>query len=114
MGSLCSGTGGTSAIRCRPSSGQLVGYAGHEPYRDDELPGAPWFRELGRTVVESVEESSPDAIVSYLATSSMFVTMGADERERRLAEVLALAARYGGRFALPRLTYVFAFRRIPN
>jgi hypothetical protein len=42
----------------------------------------------------------------------MFVTMEAAERERRLAEVLAIASRYGERFRLPRLTYVFAYERI--
>ena len=92
--------------------GELVGYGGHDPYRDDELPGAPWFRELGRKVVETVQESSPDSLVAYLATSSMFLTMEADERGRRLAEVREIAARYGERFPLPRLTYVFAFARV--
>jgi SAM-dependent methyltransferase len=92
--------------------GELVGYAGHEPYRDDELPGEPWFRELGRTVVESVEDSSPDALVGYLSTTSKFVTMEQDERERQLAEVRAIASRYGDSFELPRLTYVVAFARL--
>jgi SAM-dependent methyltransferase len=90
----------------------LVGYGGHDPYRNDELPGTPWFREVGRTVVETAQESSPDALVAYLATSSMFLTMEADERERRLAEVRAIASRYGERFSLPRLTYVFGFARL--
>jgi SAM-dependent methyltransferase len=92
--------------------GPLVGYAGHWPFRNDELPGAPWFREQGRTVVESTEESSPESLVAHLATTSMFVTMEPDERERRLAEARAIAARYGERFPLPRLTYVFAFARV--
>ena len=92
--------------------GPLVGYAGHDPYRDDELPGRPWFRELGRTIVEIVQESSPDSLVAYLATASRFLTMEAGERERRLAEVRDIAARYGERFPLPRLTYVFAFERL--
>src|SRR2546423_6784585 len=92
--------------------GVIVGYAGHEPYRDDELPGPPLFRERGRTVVESTQESSPDALVGYLSTASMFLTMEADDRERRLAEVRAIASRYGELFALPRLTYVFAFARL--
>ena len=92
--------------------GPLVGYAGHSPFREDELPGAPWFRELGRTVVESAEESSPESLVAHLATTSMFVTMEPGERERRLAEAHAIAARYGERFPLPRLTYVFAFERL--
>jgi SAM-dependent methyltransferase len=91
--------------------GALVGYGGHEPYRNEELPGAPWFRELGRTVVETAQPSSPEALVAYLATTSMFVTMEAEERERRLAEVQAVAARHGERFSMPRLTYVFAFGR---
>jgi SAM-dependent methyltransferase len=94
--------------------GVLVGYAGHEPYREEELPAAPLFRERGRTVIETVLESSPDGIVSYLATSSMFLTMDTDERERRLAQVRAVAARYGERFPLPRLTYVFAFGRLDD
>jgi SAM-dependent methyltransferase len=92
--------------------GGLVGYGGHEPYRDDELPGPPWFCEAGRTVVESVEESSPDAVVAYLATASMYLTMEAEERGRRLAEVREVASRYGECFPLPRLTYVFAFERL--
>jgi SAM-dependent methyltransferase len=92
--------------------GTLIGYGGHEPYRNDELPGAPWFRELDRTVVETTEPSSPESLVAYLSTTSMFVTMDADERERRLTEVRAIAARHGDQFPLPRLTYVFAFERI--
>jgi SAM-dependent methyltransferase len=92
--------------------GELIGYAGHQPYRDDELPGDPWFCELGRTVVESVEDSSPDAVVGYLSTASKYLTMEHDERERQLAEVHAIASRYGNSFPLPRLTYVFAFARL--
>ncbi len=92
--------------------GAIVGYAGHEPYRDDELPGDPWFRELGRSLVESTQESDPDALVAQLETTSMFLTMDPKERERRLAEVHAIASRHGERFPLPRLTYVFAFRRL--
>jgi hypothetical protein len=42
----------------------------------------------------------------------MFVTMEPDERARRLADVRELASRNGERFALPRLTYVFAFERL--
>ena len=38
--------------------------------------------------------------------------MEPDERERRLAEVHEIASRYGERFSLPRLTYVFAFERL--
>jgi SAM-dependent methyltransferase len=91
--------------------GRLVGYAGHSPYRDEELPGKPLFREAGRTVIESVEESSPDALVGYLSTASMFLTMEQNDREQKLAEVRATASRYGEQFPLPRLTYVFAFAR---
>ena len=98
--------------RLQRELGPLVGYAGHSPFRNDELPGAPWFRELGQSVVESIEESSPESLVAYLATTSLFVTMEPGERERRLAEVRAIAARYGARFPLPRLTYVFAFERL--
>jgi SAM-dependent methyltransferase len=92
--------------------GRLIGYAGHEPYRDEELPSRPWFRELGRTVVETAPESSPDALVGYLATASGFLTAGADQREESLRAVHELASRYGERFPLPRLTYVFAFARL--
>ena len=92
--------------------GAIVGYAGHRPYADEALPGAPWFREVGRTVVESAQESSPDGVTSHLATTSMFLTMDADERERRLAEVRGVASRYGDRFSMPRQTYVFAFERV--
>jgi SAM-dependent methyltransferase len=92
--------------------GGLVGYAGHAPYRDDELPAEPLFREVGRTVVESVQDSSPDALVGYLSTASMFLTMETHDREQSLAEVRAIASRYGEQFPLPRLTYVFAFKAI--
>jgi SAM-dependent methyltransferase len=92
--------------------GGLVGYAGHAPYRDEELPGKPLFREVGRTVVESVQESSPDSLVGYLSTASMFLTMEPDERKQTLEEVRTIAERYGEQFPLPRLTYVFAFARL--
>ena len=65
--------------------GELVGYAGQEPYREEELPGKPWFRELGRTVVETVQESSPDALVGYLSTVSAFLVAEPAERESRCA-----------------------------
>ena len=90
---------------------ELIGYAGHSPFADDELPGPPWFEELGRTVVESVDESSPDALVAMLATTSRFLTADPAEREQWLRDVHEGASRYGERFRLPKLTYVFAFRR---
>ena len=92
--------------------GGMVGYAGHDPFREEELPTEPWFRESGRTVVESVEESSPDTLVGYLSTASNYVTMETDERERQLEEVRRVAASYGERFPLPKLTFVFAFSRL--
>lgn len=92
--------------------GTLIGYAGHEPYLEEELPGSPWFGQLGRTVVESEDESSPDALVGYLSTASAFLTAEAEEREEALRAVHQLASRYGERFRLPKLTYVFAFTRL--
>jgi SAM-dependent methyltransferase len=92
--------------------GKLIGYAGHEPYVQDELPGAPWFRELGRTVIESSQDSSPDALVAFLSTASNFLVAEPEEREEALRAVHELAARYGERFTLPRLTYVFDFARL--
>jgi SAM-dependent methyltransferase len=92
--------------------GELIGYAGHQPYREEELPGAPWFRELGRFVVESAPESTPDELVAQLATTSAYLTADPGEREESLRAVHDLASRYGDRFPLPKLTYVFAFRRI--
>jgi SAM-dependent methyltransferase len=92
--------------------GELVGYAGHKPHPEEELPGEPWFREVGRTVVETVEESSPDALVAYLRTASAYVVAEPAEREESLRAIRELAARYGDRFPLPRLTYGFAFERI--
>jgi SAM-dependent methyltransferase len=91
---------------------ELVGFAGHDPHTDEELPGEPWFREVGRTVVETLEESSPDALVGYLSTASAFLTAEPEEREESLRAVHELASRYGERFPLPRLTYVFAFSRL--
>lgn len=92
--------------------GELIGYAGHGPYIDEELPGAPWFRELGRTVVESTDASSPEALVAMLATTSRYLTMDPAEGEDWLREVRDRASRYGERFGLPKLTYAFAFERI--
>jgi SAM-dependent methyltransferase len=92
--------------------GPIVGYAGREPYADDELPGAPWFAEVGRTVVDSAPESSPASLVAHLATTSIYVTMDPVERARRLDEVREIATRYGERFPLPQRTYVVAFRRL--
>jgi SAM-dependent methyltransferase len=91
---------------------ELIGFAGREPYGEQELPGEPWFREVGRTVVETLQESSPDALVGYLATASAFLTAEPDEREESLRAVHELASRYGERFPLPRLTYAFAFERL--
>lgn len=92
--------------------GELIGYAGHEPYRDDELPGEPWFRELGRVVVESTPQSSPEELVAQLRTTSAYLTADPGEREESLSAVHELASRYGERFPLPRLTYAFAFERL--
>jgi len=92
--------------------GELIGYAGHEPYREEERPGEPWFAEVGRTVVETVEESSPDELVGHLATASGFLVADTADREQSLRAVRELAERYGERFPFPRLTYVFAFRRL--
>ena len=65
-----------------------------------------------RTVVETVQESSPAALVGYLSTASAFLVAESAEREDRLRAVHEIAARYGERFPLPRLTYVFAFARV--
>lgn len=92
--------------------GELIGYAGHSPYADDELPGAPWFRELGRTVVESADDSSPDALVAMLATTSRYLTADPAEGAQWLRDVHAGASGYGERFPLPKLTYAFAFARL--
>jgi SAM-dependent methyltransferase len=92
--------------------GELVGYAGHEPYREEELPGEPWFRELGRTVVETVQESSPDALVGYLSTVSAFLVAELADQDESLRAVHEAASCYGERFPLPRLTYVFVFERL--
>jgi SAM-dependent methyltransferase len=89
--------------------GELIGYAGHQPYREDEAPGDPWFRLVGRVVVESTPESSPDELVAQLATTSAYLTAEPAEREESLRAVHELASRYGDRFPLPRLTYAFAF-----
>jgi hypothetical protein len=50
--------------------------------------------------------------VGYLSTASAFLTADPDEREKSLHAVHELASRYGERFSLPRLTYVFAFARL--
>lgn len=92
--------------------GELIGFAGHDPYRQDDLPGEPWFREAARTIVEADQESSPDALVGYLSTASAFLTAEPEERKEMLHAVHALASRYGERFTLSRLTYVFAFSRL--
>jgi SAM-dependent methyltransferase len=91
---------------------ELIGYSGHSPFLDEEMPGAPWFRELGRTVVESTDESSPDALVAMLATTSRFLTADPAEGTDWLREIRERASRYGRQFPLPKLTYAFAFERL--
>jgi SAM-dependent methyltransferase len=91
---------------------ELIGYAGHSPFLDEEMPGAPWFRELGRTVVESTDASSPDALVAMLATTSHFLTADPAEGAEWLGDVRERASLYGERFPLPKLTYAFAFVRV--
>jgi hypothetical protein len=51
-------------------------------------------------------------LTGYLATASAFLVAESAEREKSLRAIHDLAARYGERFPLPRLTYVFAFRRL--
>jgi SAM-dependent methyltransferase len=92
--------------------GELIGYAGHQPYRPEEAPSEPWFRLAGQRVIESAPESSPDELVAQLATTSAYLTAAPAEREESLRAVHELASRYGERFPLPRLTYVFVFRRL--
>jgi SAM-dependent methyltransferase len=91
---------------------ELIGYAGHSPFIDEEMPGAPWFRELGRTVVESTDESSPEALVAMLATTSRFLTADPAEGGDWLREIRERASGYGDQFPLPKLTYAFAFERL--
>jgi SAM-dependent methyltransferase len=91
---------------------ELIGYAGHSPFIDEEMPGAPWFRELGRKVVESTDESSPEELVAMLATTSRFLTADPAEGAGWLREIRERASRYGEHFALPKLTYAFAFARL--
>jgi SAM-dependent methyltransferase len=91
---------------------ELIGYAGHSPFIDEELPGAPWFREVGRTVVESTDRSSPDLLVAMLATTSRFLTAAPGEGAEWLREVRERASKYGEQFPLPKLTYAFAFERL--
>jgi SAM-dependent methyltransferase len=92
--------------------GELIGFAGHKPHPEEELPGKPWFRDVGRTVIETIQESTPEALVAYLSTASVFVVAEPADREESLRAVHELASRYGERFPLPRLTYVFAFERL--
>lgn len=91
---------------------ELIGYADHDPFSDDELPGAPWFVEIGRTVVESSDPSSPDELVAMLATTSSYLTADPADGTEWLRDVHEGASRYGERFPLPKLTYTFAFERI--
>jgi SAM-dependent methyltransferase len=91
---------------------ELIGYAGHSPFTEEEMPGIPWFRELGRTVVESSDESSPELLVAMLATTSRFLTADPAEGAEWLREVRDRASRFGEQFLLPKLTYAFAFARL--
>ena len=77
-----------------------------------ELPAPPLFRELGRTTVESVRETTPAGLVARVATTSAMLTAEPAERQRVLDEVRALAQRHGERLPLPQLTHVFAFERL--
>ena len=91
---------------------ELIGYAGHSPFSDEEMPRAPWFGELGRTVVESADESSPEGLAAMLATTSRFLTADPVDGAEWLREIRERASDYGERFALPKLTHAFAFERL--
>ena len=110
-GSRCSGTTGTT----RPAAAgarradrlrRPRAVSGRGAARRALLSRGGAHRGRNRLGVE------PDALVGYLSTTSMFVTMEAGARDRRLAVVQAIAGRHGDRFPLPRLTYVFAFERL--
>lgn len=92
--------------------GELIGYAGESPFREEGLPGDPWFEEVGRTVTETPGEWTADGLVRHLATTSGFLVAEPGDRDESLRAVEELAARHGERFPFPRLTYVLAFRRV--
>jgi SAM-dependent methyltransferase len=76
------------------------------------LPGEPHFAELERTTVESVRETTPDALVSRIATTSALLTAEPARRRALLDEARAMVSALGEQLALPQLTYVLAFRRL--
>lgn len=91
--------------------GEAIGYAGLTPYREPELPGPPWFEEIGRKMTESVDDSSPEQLVGMLSTTSTYLTAEPGEGEQWLNSIREKAAAYGSSFPLPKLTYVFVYRR---
>ena len=62
--------------------------------------------------MESAQDSSPDALVGLLATTSRFLTAPPADGAKWLRDVRERVSRYGERFPLPRLSYVFAFERL--
>lgn len=90
--------------------GELLGFDRGEDFGG--LPGEPHFAELDRATIESVRETTPDTLVARLATTSAVLTAEPARRQALLDETRAIASVHGERFALPQLTYVFAFRRL--
>lgn len=90
--------------------GDVLGFAGRASF--GTLPGEPYFAELDRTTIESARETTPDALVGRIATTSALLAAKPVRRRALLDEARTIASAHGERFALPQLTYVLAFRRL--
>lgn len=92
--------------------GELLGFARRATF--GVLPGEPHFVELDRTTIESVHVTTPDALVGRIATTSALLAADPAQRRTLLDQARAIASARGEQLALPQLTYVLAFRRLPQ
>ena len=75
-------------------------------------PDPRFFEPVDQAVVESVVSTTPEALAAWFGTTSRLLTAEPSRRDELLGQIRGAAAEYGGRFALPVLTYVYAYRAV--
>ena len=79
---------------------------------EERAPDSRFFTDLEHEHFEWEAQTSPDALVARLATTSFLLTSADDQRDAILGEVRELAGERGPRFALTQVTDAYVcFRR---
>lgn len=91
---------------CELLWGEVIADVAHEP------PAPQLFEPLGKTIVESVLRTTPEALVARIATTSSVLTAEPNRRDELLGRMRELADRFGEELDLPQLTFVYLYRRV--